>query len=194
MRTAARMLMHNYRKSMEGSGTMRGMESTMRNTQNNRPYDEPMRSEGGADMRGSYEDPSAHSREDRPHEDRSDKHEQAEPKTEKSQIGFQSEEHGEFTRDMAEKWVEQMEYADGSKGQHWKWEQAEGLMKQCGVKCDPAVWYAVLNNTFRLYSKIARKFGLDRPDFYCDLAKAWIEDADRMAEKCEKMIRKAKEK
>jgi len=189
MRTAARMLVHNYRKSMGGyQGNMEAPMRSQNTTQNNRPYDEPMRS----DMRGSYEDPSAHS-----HEDRSDKHERSNDDTRagKSQIGFQSEEYeGEFSREMAEKWVEQMEYADGSRGQHWKWEQAESLMKQCGVKCDPAVWYAVLNNAFRLYSKIARKFGLDRPDFYCDLAKAWIEDADRMAEKCEKMIRKAKEK
>lgn len=98
----------------------------------------------------------------------------------------------EFTREMAEHWTSEMENADGTRGAHWRMDQALSLMQQVGAHAEPHVFYAIVNNMYRLYSKAAKKYGVDRPDFYGDIAKAWIEDAGRMTEYYEKMARKAK--
>ena len=84
-----------------------------------------------------------------------------------------------LTREMAEKWVANMDRADGrGKGGQWTMEQTNQLMKQKGFDFDPAVFYAVCNMLHSDYSKTLAKYGVSTPEAYAELARDWIEDDD----------------
>lgn len=91
-----------------------------------------------------------------------------------------------LTRDAAMLWVSDMENSDGTHGPHWSVEQVEQVMEQRGIKCDPVQFYAVLNAVYSDYCSVAKKFGVNKMDFYSDLAKAWLEDDDAVEDKAGK--------
>ena len=90
--------------------------------------------------------------------------------------------HG-FTEEMAEEWVASMQNEDGTKGPHWKMEDVQRLMKQRGIKYDPAEFWAVLNGVYSDYCAVAKKHGVNTMDFYVDFASAWINDKDAVPNK-----------
>lgn len=98
------------------------------------------------------------------------------------QIGFQrDEDQGEhLTKDMAERWVEQMHGADGSKGGRWKYNEIRQYAQNFGITGEHKVieFFAIINAMASDYGKVAKKYGVDKVDFYADLAKAWLDDAD----------------
>lgn len=83
-----------------------------------------------------------------------------------------------FTEDDARRWTEHMENDDGSMGAHWTLEQATAVANSIGVHTDPWVWYAALNMEYSDGFAVAQKYGLDRPEYYADLAKAFLFDKD----------------
>lgn len=89
-------------------------------------------------------------------------------------------EHGSstFTEADARRWTEHMENDDGSMGAHWTLEQATAVASSIGVHIDPWVWYAALNMEYSDGFDVAQKYGLDRPEYYADLAKAFLFDKD----------------
>lgn len=66
------------------------------------------------------------------------------------------------------------------KGQspHWTLEQATAVANSIGVHTDPWVWFAALNMEYSDGWEVAGKYGLDRPEYYADLAKAFLFDKD----------------
>ena len=70
-----------------------------------------------------------------------------------------------FTEDDARRWTEHMENDDGSMGAHWTLEQATAVANSIGVE----YW-----DNF----EVAQIYGLDRPEYYADLAKAFLFDED----------------
>lgn len=92
-----------------------------------------------------------------------------------------SQENG-LSEYAAKKWVESMKGA-GGKGEHYKMDAAHKLMQQRDIKCDPVEFYAILNAVYSDYQSVAKKYGIDRPEFYADLAKAWLEDEDAVQDK-----------
>lgn len=84
----------------------------------------------------------------------------------------------EFTKRIAEEWTARMENADGTRGPHWTMEQTSQVMKQRGINCDAAEFYAAMNMMYSDYCMEARKFGVDKPEFYADMAKAFLDDKD----------------
>lgn len=84
---------------------------------------------------------------------------------------------------MAKKWADQMENADGSRGAHWTAEQVRPYMQQVGFAGSPDDFYVMMNSMFSDFYKVAKKYNLDRPEFYADLAKAWLDDPDAMEDK-----------
>ena len=89
--------------------------------------------------------------------------------------------HGEaetFTKEDAERWTAKMENEDGSVGAHWTMEQTGQVAAIAGAHYEPWVWYAALNMMYSDYYAVAAKYGLDRPEFYADLAKAFLNDKD----------------
>ena len=84
----------------------------------------------------------------------------------------------EFTREDAEKWVSHMENEDGTTGPHWSTGQTDAVANVAGVHEKSCVWWAAMNMMYSDYYSVAAKYGLDRPEFYADLAKAFLMDKD----------------
>lgn len=109
------------------------------------------------------------------------------------QTALQSGEHtgreGEYaplTRTMAVEWTRDMDNSDGTHGPHWNMEQVQQVMEQRDIDCDPVKFFAVLNAVYSDYYAVAKKHGVNKMDFYADLAKAWLEDEDAVEDKAGK--------
>lgn len=83
----------------------------------------------------------------------------------------------------AKRWVNHMQNADGSEGEKWSMEQAEQIMRQAGIDCEPAEFYAVLNAIHSDFGKVAKKHKIDTVEYYVDMARAWLEDEDAVKHK-----------
>lgn len=83
-----------------------------------------------------------------------------------------------FTEGDARRWTEHMENDDGSMGAHWTLEQTTAVANSIGVHTDLWVWFAALNMEYSDNFEVAQKYGLDRPEYYADLAKAFLFDKD----------------
>lgn len=81
----------------------------------------------------------------------------------------------ELTEDDAIKWVESMTNEDGSIGEYWSIEDTNRFKPE-GIK--PYCWYATLNMIHSDYSEVAKRYGVDRIEFYVDMAKTFLEDKD----------------
>ena len=82
------------------------------------------------------------------------------------------------SEDDARRWTEHMENDDGSMGAHWTLEQTTAVANSIGVHVDPWIWFAALNMEYSDGFDVAQKYGLDRPEYYADLAKAFLFDKD----------------
>lgn len=97
---------------------------------------------------------------------------------------YEDDEEMELDELTAHEWTKAMRNEDGSKGPHWSKEQTKLFMQQSsatGVK--PMEFFAVMNAMYSDYCKAAKKFGVDKPEFYAELAKAWLEDKDAAEDK-----------
>ena len=78
-----------------------------------------------------------------------------------------------FDESLAKKAVSEMLNVDGTKGEHWTFEQTSSLADQQGIK-NKADWYYVLN---MLWSDYSKDLGSDS-SIYAKLAKSYIDDPD----------------
>lgn len=74
-----------------------------------------------------------------------------------------------LSKELAYKWVSQMENKDGTHGEHWSMEQTKAYAGSFDVND----WYAVLNMMYSNY--YSPKFDLP---VYVELAKDWLDDPD----------------
>ena len=86
-----------------------------------------------------------------------------------------------FDRETAIHWAEHMQNADGSTGPHWTMEQTTAVAESMGIQA-PVVphwaWGVTMNMMYSDYYQVAVEFGLNRPEFYAALAKAFLLDKD----------------
>ena len=86
-----------------------------------------------------------------------------------------------FDRETAMHWAEHMQNADGSTGPHWTMEQTTAVAESMGIQA-PVVprwaWGVTMNMMYSDYYPVAVEFGLNRPEFYAALAKAFLLDKD----------------
>ena len=91
------------------------------------------------------------------------------------------QEAAEFDRETAMQWAERMQNADGSTGPHWTMEQTTAVAESMGIQA-PVVtrwaWGVAMNMMYSDYYPVAVEFGLNRPEFYAALAKAFLCDKD----------------
>lgn len=89
---------------------------------------------------------------------------------------------GHLSREEAEEWVEGMQGADGSKGGRWKLQEIKQYAGNFGIQGEEKIneFFAVMNAMYTDYCKVAKKHGVDKVDFYADLAKAFMDDRDAM--------------
>jgi hypothetical protein len=89
-----------------------------------------------------------------------------------------------LNRDLAIEWVRKMKNADGSTGAHWRLEQVKQIMRDRGIKKDEAELYAIMNALYSDYCVVFMDHGVNEsPDFYLDLACAWLDDEDAVENK-----------
>lgn len=83
-------------------------------------------------------------------------------------------------KQLAEEWVHKLKGA--GKGQKWTMEQVKKIMEQLGLHVDPLEAYVTMNMLYSDFADVARKYGLRPEDFFADLAEAWLDDEDAMAQ------------
>lgn len=87
----------------------------------------------------------------------------------------------EFTEDDAKAWTARMKNADGSTGPHWTMEQTTAVAESMGIQALVVprwAWGVTMNMMYSDYYPVAVEFGLNRPEFYAALAKAFLLDKD----------------
>lgn len=165
------------RPGMNGTD-MRGIERMRdKNIVNIRDYQDRRRigfgaedEDGGAEMRqyGRRYDP------DRPVRMHYGQHQQHQ-----QQMGHTQGDGEHLTREEAEEWVEGMQSEDGKPGPRWPMHEIERYAGNFGVQGDEIIeFWAVINALYSDYCKVARKYGVDKIEFWADLAKAFIRDKD----------------
>lgn len=80
----------------------------------------------------------------------------------------------EMTRDEADHWVRSMENADGSTGGFFSMAETDEFKGTCRD-----IDFCVTMNMMKSdYGVVAKKFGVDMPAFYAEMAKAFLHDRD----------------
>lgn len=85
-----------------------------------------------------------------------------------------------FTREDAMRWAEHMQNADGTTGPHWTMDQTSAVADASGIPHDIPrwAWGVTMNMMYSDYYDVARKFGVNVPEFYAELARAFLMDKD----------------
>ncbi len=87
----------------------------------------------------------------------------------------------EFDRKAAMHWAERMQNADGSTGPHWTMDQTSAIADSMGIQEHEIphwAWGTAMNMMYSDYYPVAVEFGLNRPEFYAALARAFLLDKD----------------
>lgn len=113
---------------------------------------------------------------------------QEKPERKMQQMGFMQQDKGhetKFDKQTAMEWVESMEDASGVKGGAYTWHQAQQYGRNMGITGEERLveFYAAMNAMQSDYWQVAKKFGVDKPEFYACMAKAFIEDPDAVDDK-----------
>lgn len=97
--------------------------------------------------------------------------------------GQDKETETHFDRKAAERWARNMENADGTTGAHWTMEQTSAVADSMGIPHDIPRWAfgVAMNMMYSDYYDVAMKYGQNRPEFYAELAKAFLLDKDAPA-------------
>ena len=86
-----------------------------------------------------------------------------------------------FTKRDIEAWEAEMKNEDGTRGAHFRAEQVKRACEQAGIDCEEFgndVFALAMNMMYSDYCKVAKKYSTDRPEFYADMAKAFLRDKD----------------
>lgn len=99
-----------------------------------------------------------------------------------------------LSAEEAKRWVSGMigtdpEHAHGGR---WTIEEAQTLAQKIGWKLtdgEMPAFYAILNALYSDYAFVAKKYGVTQPEFYAELARAFLMDADARPGKAERYYR-----
>lgn len=85
-----------------------------------------------------------------------------------------------LSREDAEKWVRGMKSEDGKTGGRWPLQEIKQYAGNFGIQGEEKVieFFAVMNALYTDYCKVAKKHGVDKVDFWADMAKAFMADKD----------------
>lgn len=96
-----------------------------------------------------------------------------------------AEDEPQLTREDAEKWVAAMQNEDPAKPRGGKWtiDQVRPYAQKQGIKPDgePGLeFWAVMNAMYSDYYDVAKRYNVASPDFFADMAKAFLTDKDAL--------------
>lgn len=98
-------------------------------------------------------------------------------------------EEKEPDEERLKKWVKGMKNADGTTGEHFKEDHTNLLRANHCPGCDKTEFYAAVNMMYSDYCEVAKRMGVDNPDFYACMAKAFLMDKDAGKGKIGKYMR-----
>lgn len=81
----------------------------------------------------------------------------------------------------AEAWNAHMVNEDGTLGGKWTVDETTAAAATAGVTWEhitPICWNVTMNMMYSDYCKVAEKYGVNRPEFYAGMAKAFLFDRD----------------
>ena len=87
----------------------------------------------------------------------------------------------EFDRETAMQRAANMQNADGTTGPHWTMEQTTAVAESMGIQPNEIQrweWGVTMNMMYSDYYPVAVEFGLNRPELYAAMAKAFLCDKD----------------
>lgn len=98
---------------------------------------------------------------------------------------------GTMMQQMAEKWTASMKNVDPAKPQGAKWsvDQIRPFGQKYGIPTDGEkfwAFYAMINAMYSDYYEVAKKYNVATPEFFADMAKAFIDDKDAVENKTAK--------
>lgn len=106
-------------------------------------------------------------------------------------MDYGEKQYGKLSRDDLENWKRRLENADGSRGEHFKKEQLESIIRQMNIDVEKMggmdIFCMASNMMYADYCNVAKKFGVDRIDFYVEMAKAFFNDKDYSGKPEEKL-------
>lgn len=96
-----------------------------------------------------------------------------------------AEDAPQLTREDTEKWVAAMQNEDPAKPRGGKWtiDQVRPYAQKHGFRTDGENVYefwAVMNAMYSDYGEMAKRYNVATPDFFAEMAKAFIGDKDAM--------------
>lgn len=102
--------------------------------------------------------------------------------------GGRREGYHKLTREMAEEWVAGMEGSDPAKphGGKWTMDQVKPIAQKYGVPTEGdrfVEFWAVMNALYSDYYPVAKKYNVLTPDYFADMAMAFINDKDAVKNK-----------
>ena len=95
-------------------------------------------------------------------------------------VDDEPEAHGqrESDEEKLKAWVKGMKNADGTAGEHFKEDHTNLMRANHCPGCDKTEFYAAVNMMYSDYCEVAKRMGVDNPDFYACMAKAFLLDKD----------------
>ena len=103
--------------------------------------------------------------------------------------GKSSGEYGPVTERQAIAWVAAMEQPEGGKPMPaYKPEEADALRKAHCPECDKWEFFVAINMKYSDCYEVAKKFSVDKPEFYALMAKAFLTDKDARPHKLQKYM------
>lgn len=98
-------------------------------------------------------------------------------------MSYQPPEEQGMPYEVAEEWVRSMTRSDGGRGAKWKFEDAERLMQEHKIDCNPVEFWVALNAVYSDYGKVCKMFGMTKDEFWVKMAEAFICDEDAVGDK-----------
>ena len=93
---------------------------------------------------------------------------------------------GRFTKADAENWNAHMVNDDGTMGGHWSMAQTTAVAQNMGISFEHITeycWNTAMNMMYSDYCNVAAKRGVGTPEFYAEMAKAFLFDKDAKSPK-----------
>lgn len=89
--------------------------------------------------------------------------------------------HRVLTPDDINEWNADMHNEDGTVGGHWTVEQTTAVAQGMGIRFEhisEMCWNVTMNMMYSDYYGVASRYGVNSPDFYAEMAKAFLFDKD----------------
>lgn len=88
-----------------------------------------------------------------------------------------------LSREDAKEWMSVIKNADGSNGARWSIDQTNKFLEKIQLDYAPHEFWVTMNMLYSDYAKVAKKYGVDNPEFFACMATAFLEDDDAVEDK-----------